>query len=147
VGEIRRAREVKTKIPPGLMEGSRIRLRGQGNEGPKGNGDLFLQIHLASDSRFTVEGATLETKVQVMPWIAALGGEITVPTLEGAVRVRVPKASRSGNRLRLAGKGLGKPGQRGDLFARLEIDNPSALTPEMENLFRQMEEKSNARVS
>jgi curved DNA-binding protein len=147
VGEVRRAREVTTKIPAGLLDGARIRLRGQGNEGRSGRGDLYLRIRLIPDPRFKMDGANLETDSSVTPWRAALGGEIEVPTLEGAVRVRVPKGARSGNVLRLAGKGLGKPGARGDLFVRLKIDNPSIVSPEMESLFKQMEEKSDARLS
>jgi len=147
VGEVRREREVKTKIPAGLVDGSRIRLRGQGNEGPRGNGDLYLRIQLRPDPRFTIAGADLETEFRVMPWIAALGGEIGVPTLDGTIRLRVPKGSHTGGRLRLAGKGLGKPGDRGNLYVRLVIDNPPALTPEMEKLFERWQENFNARVS
>jgi curved DNA-binding protein len=145
VGEIHRAREVTTKIPPGLLDGSRIRLRGQGSEGPKGRGDLYLRIRLIADPRFTLDGADLETETVVTPWRAALGGEITVATLDGPLRVRVPKRTRAGNRLRLAGKGLGKPAERGDLFVRLRIDNPPVITPEMEALLKQLEEKSDVR--
>ncbi len=145
--EVQRAREVKTKIPAGLLDGSRIRLRGQGNEGPKGRGDLYLRIHLIPNTRFRMDGANLETDASVTPWRAALGGEISVATLDGPLRVRVPKGTHAGNVLRLAGKGLGKPNDRGDLFVRLQIDNPPVITPEMEALLKQLEEKSDARVS
>jgi curved DNA-binding protein len=147
VGEVRRAREVTTKLPAGLLDGSRIRLRGQGSEGAKGRGDLYLRIHLMPDPRFRMDGANLETDAGITPWRAALGGEMSVATLDGPVRVRVPKGARAGNVLRLAGKGLGKPNERGDLFVRLRIDNPPVITPEMEALFKQLEEKSDARVS
>ena len=147
VGEVQRQRNVTAHIPPGLLDGGRIRLRGQGNEGARGRGDLYLRIRLAPDPRFRVQGANLETTVPVTPWRAALGGDIPVAILDGTVRVRIPKGTRTGTRLRIAGKGLGKAGQRGDLFVRVEIDNPAVLSPDIEALFRQMEEKSNAGLS
>jgi DnaJ-class molecular chaperone len=142
LGEIRRPREVKTRIPPGLTEGSRIRLRGQGNEGARGRGDLYLQIHLRPDARYQIEGTSLETPLRVTPWEAALGSEAVVQTLEGPVRIKIAKGTHTGKRLRLAGKGLGKPAARGDLFIRIEIDIPDKLSPKAEALFKQMEEDS-----
>jgi len=142
VGEIRRPREVKSRIPPGLSEGSRIRLKGQGNEGPGGRGDLYLQIHLRPDPRYRIDGSNLETTLRVMPWEAALGSEAVVQTLDGPVRIKVARLTHAGKRLRLAGKGLGKPGARGDLFIRVEIDIPDALSQKAEALFKQMEEDS-----
>ena len=142
LGEIRRPREVKTRIPAGLTEGSRIRLKGQGNEGARGRGDLYLQIHLRPDPRYRIDGKNLETLLRVMPWDAALGSEAAVQTLEGPVRIKIAKGTHAGKRLRLAGKGLGKPGARGDLFIRVEIDIPDTLSPRTEALFKQMEEDS-----
>jgi curved DNA-binding protein len=142
IGEIRRPREVKTRIPPGLTDGSRIRLKAQGNEGPRGRGDLYLLVHLRPDPRYRVEGKNLETVLRVMPWAAALGSEAVVETLEGPVRIKIAKQTHAGHRLRLAGKGLGKPGARGDLFIRVEIDIADALSPEMEALYKKMEEAS-----
>jgi DnaJ-class molecular chaperone len=140
LGEIRRPREVKTRIPPGLTDGSRIRLKGQGNEGTRGRGDLYLQIHLRPDPRFQIDGLALETTLRVMPWEAALGSEAVVETLDGPVRIKIAKGTHTGKRLRLAGKGLGKPGARGDLFIRIEIDIPDTLSPKTEALFKQLED-------
>jgi len=142
VGEIRRQREVKAKIPRGLKEGDRIRLKGQGNEGRHGRGDLYLSIHLSLDPGFKVDGINLEMKARVMPWAAALGSEISVETLDGQVRMRLPRATHTGTRLRLPGKGLGKTDERGDLFVRVEIDIPSSLTPKAEGLLKQWEDES-----
>ncbi len=144
VGEVRRQREVKTRIPGGLRPESRIRLKGQGNEGPRGRGDLFLTIHLLPEARFRLDGLNLETDVVVMPWQAALGAEVMVPTAHGPVRVKIPKGTHTGARLRLAGKGLGNPGARGDVFARVQIDIPGKLSPEAEALFRKLEEEAHA---
>ena len=144
VGEVRRQRDVKTKIPPGLLPGARIRLKGQGNEGPRARGDLYLTIRLRPHPDFKLDGANLETAVRTMPWQAALGSTVSVPTLEGPLRMRLPKGTHAGTRLRLAGKGIGKPGARGDLFARVEIDIPDSLSPKAEGLFAQLEEESHA---
>src|ERR1035437_7859541 len=73
LGEIRRPRDVKTRIPPGLTEGGRLRVKGQGNEGARGRGDLYLDIHLRPDPRYRIDGANLEIILRVMPWVAALG--------------------------------------------------------------------------
>jgi len=140
VGEIRKPRDIKTRIPAGLLEGSRIRLKGQGNEGSNRHGDLYLTIRLLPDPRFSVSGQTLENVTRVLPWQAALGAEVSVTTLEGPLRIRIPKDTHTGKRLRLAGKGLGKPNERGDLFTRIEIDIPDTVTPKMEALFKQMQE-------
>ena len=140
LGEIRRPREVKTRIPAGLTDGARIRLKGQGNEGARGRGDLYLEIHLRPDPRFRIEGADLDTPLRVPPWDAALGSEAVVQTLDGPVRIKIAKGTHTGKRLRLAGKGLGKPGARGDLFIRVEIDLPDRLSPKAEALFKQMKE-------
>lgn len=142
VGEVRHQREVKSRIPPGLISGSRIRLKGQGNEGSQVRGDLYLNIRLAPHPNFRVDGLNLETKVRVMPWQAALGTEMAIQTLDGSLRMRIPKGTHTGSRLRLAGKGLGKPGARGDLFTRVVIDIPESLSPKAEALFKQMEEET-----
>jgi curved DNA-binding protein len=144
LGELRRPRDVKTRIPAGLTEGSRIRLKGQGNESPRGRGDLYLLIHLRPDLRYRIEGNHLETTLRVMPWVAALGSEAVVETLEGPVRIKIAKQTHSGHRLRLAGKGLGKPGARGDLFIRVEIDIPQNFSTKAEALYKQLEEDSHA---
>lgn len=144
VGEVRHGREVKTKIPPGLLPGGRIRLKGQGNEGSGTRGDLYLTIRLMPHPGFKVDGANIESTVRVMPWQAALGATVSVQTLEGPLRARLPKGTHAGTRLRFKGKGLGKSAERGDLFAKVEIDIPDVLSPKAEALFAQLEEESHA---
>jgi len=146
VGEIRREREIKAKIPAGLIEGSRIRLKGQGNEGTRTRGDLYLRVHLIADPRFKIEGKDLETTARIMPWQAALGSQISVQTLEGSLRVRIPQGTHAGQRLRVAGRGLGKLGARGDLFVRIEIDVPTRLSPKAETRWKQLEEEAHERI-
>ena len=143
VGEIQNERTIKTRIPPGLQDGSRIRLKGQGNEGASDRGDLYLRIHLLPDPRFTVNGSDLETTVPLMPWQAVLGAEVTVDTLDGPVRIRIPRGTPTGKRFRLTGKGLGKGAKaRGDLFARAEIAMPTKISSRAEALYKQLQEEA-----
>lgn len=133
-------KNLTVKIPPGVQEGSRIRLKGQGGEGQNGGarGDLFLKVHLLPHPVFTVRGNDLETEVLIAPDQAVLGDRVTVPTLDGAVTVKVPPGTGRGKRLRLRGKGLpGKDG-RGNLYAVIGIDIPTRVTAAEEELYQQL---------
>src|SRR5919201_96546 len=98
----------QVKIPRGVHEGQRIRLAGQGEPGERGgrSGDLFLRVRLARHPDFTVEGSDLIHEVKIAPWQAVLGTTLTVPTLEGNVRLKVPPGTQSGQRFRLRGRGV-----------------------------------------
>jgi len=135
-------------VPPGVSNGSRIRLAGQGGQGADGGGagDLYLRVRLKPDRRFHVEGHNLRTSVDVAPWEAALGAEVQVPTLEGVATVKVPPGTSSGQSLRLRGKGLPRrSGQAGDLLATLRIVVPKTLSPRERNLFEQLSRESSFR--
>lgn len=121
-------RTLKVNIPAGVREGAKLRLGGQGHPGAGATGDLYLKIRYAAHSRFTVSNKDLEVEARVMPWVAVLGGPIRVPTLEGEVELNLPAGSGSGRKMRLRGKGLGTPGERGDLMVRVGIDVPRELT-------------------
>lgn len=142
VGEIRRQREVKTKIPPGLTSGGRIRLKGQGYEGSHVRGDLYLNIRLLPHPDFKIDGKNLETTLVIRPWQAVLGSSANVLSLDGPVSIRIPEGSHTGTRLRLSGKGLGKPTERGDLFIRIVIDIPNSVSPKAKELYKQIQEES-----
>ena len=128
------------KIPAGVHEGSRIRLKGQGGEGYAGGakGDLYLKVRLLPHPRFRVQGDDLETGVVLRPEQAVLGDQVSVPTLDGPVKMKVPAGIKAGRRLRLRGKGMPRKDGRGDEFVRVIIDIPDTLTPEEENLYRQL---------
>lgn len=128
------------KIPPGVREGSRIRLKGQGGEGLSGGapGDLYLKVRLLPHPVFKVQDYDLETELVLRPEQAALGDELSVITLDGPVNVKVPAGIRAGKRLRLRGKGLPRQGARGDQYVRVIIDLPEHLTEEEEQLYRQL---------
>ena len=129
---------LRARIPKGAVDGQRLRLRGKGGAGMNGGpaGDLYLQIVLEPHPLYKARGHDLEIEVPITPWEAALGAEVDVPTLEGRVTMRVPAGSKGGQKLRLAGKGLPKPGSgAGDLYAALEIVVPSTLTARERELY------------
>lgn len=138
-------RDFDVEIPPGVRDGQRIRLAGQGSSGAGGGsaGDLFLRVRLRPDPRFHVEGRNLYVPLPVTPWEAALGAEVPVPTLDGSARVRVPPGSSTGRRLRLRGQGLpGQSGSAGDLYAEVAVHVPKKLTKRERELFEQLADTS-----
>ncbi len=134
-------RDINVKLPRGLRDGAVIRLRGQGREAGGRAGDLYLKIRVAPDPRFELDGDDLRVQVEVTPWDAALGAEISVPSPAGPVTVKLPAGSGSGRRLRLAGRGLPrKDGGHGDLYAVVTLALPDKLSPQQLALFRQLKE-------
>ena len=141
-GQVRtRVQNIQVKIPPGVTDGTRIRLTGKGGEGIGGGapGDLYLKVHIEPHPRFTTDGHNLQTEVALAPWEAALGTTVQVVTMDGTVNLKVPPGSQSGQKLRLRGKGFPKKGgQRGDLIVRLKIVVPKDLTAREKELFAEM---------
>jgi curved DNA-binding protein len=102
-------------------------------------GDLYLQIHLDPHPLFRASGHDLDLEVPLAPWEAALGAQVEIPTLTGRVTMKVPPGAKGGQRLRLAGKGLPKPGGgAGDLYANLTIEVPNPLTDSEKKLFEEL---------
>jgi curved DNA-binding protein len=133
------------RIPRGATDGQRLRLRGKGAPGTNGGppGDLYLQIALDPHPLYRVSGHDLDIDVPLAPWEAALGAEVEIPTMEGRVTMKVPPGSKAGQKLRLAGKGLPKPGGgAGDLYAVLSITVPATLTERERKLYEEMREVS-----
>lgn len=141
---VRQKRTLNVKIPAGVIEGERIRLKGQGAPGigDAPAGDLYLQIKFAPHPMYLVDGASLTITVPLAPWEAALGCKMQVPTLDGAVSVTVPANSQNGKRMRIKGKGLGKSDKRGDLYLVLRIVLPESSTEKERALWRQLSEQS-----
>ena len=131
----------QVKIPRGVHEGQRIRLRGQGEAGARGgkSGDLFLRVRLARHPDFVVEGSDLIHEVKIAPWQAVLGTELVVPTLEGNVRLKIPPATQGGQRFRLRGRGLpSASGKRGDLYVVVQINIPKKITEREKELWSEL---------
>lgn len=141
-GEKSGVKTLTVKIPPGVSEGSRIRLKNQGGAGLNGggSGDLYLKVRLLPHPAFKVSGQDLETEITLRPEQAVLGDRVSVPTLDGPVNLKIPAGIRVGKRLRLKGKGLPVRGGRGDEYVRVKIDLPENLSAEEENLYRQIAE-------
>lgn len=125
---------LKVKIPPGVREGQKIRLAGQGAPGKNGgpSGDLLISVSVAPHAYFSREGNDLSLEVPITVREAMLGAEIEIPTLDGPVKLRVPPGSQSGQKLRLKGKGVPGTGKRanGHLYAVLNIHVPNADSSE-----------------
>jgi len=129
------------KIPKGVREGQRIRLAGQGGEGgARGEaGDLYLKVRLQQHPDFRFEGSSIHHEVEVPPWQAVLGGELTIPTPDGRAKLRIPAGTQNGRKFRIPGRGLPeKGGARGDFYAVVEIAVPESLTPEQKALWEKL---------
>jgi curved DNA-binding protein len=138
-------RDYEVSIPPGVRDGQRIRLAGEGSRGAGGGppGDLFLRVRIKPHPRFRLEGRDIYVDIPVTPWEAVLGATVEVPTLDGTSRVKVPPGSSTGRKLRLRGQGMpSTKGEPGDLYAVVKIEVPRKPTPEERELFEQL-----ARVS
>jgi curved DNA-binding protein len=128
-------RSYNVRIPAGVRSGQRIRLAGQGGRGGDGAGDLYLRVQLRPSEQFRLDGDDVYTPLPVTPWEAALGASVSLPTLDGSVRLKVPAGSSTGRKIRLKAKGYPSgDGGRGDLFAELRVEVPSELTAEEREL-------------
>ena len=139
------SRTYVVNIPAGVRQGQRIRLAGQGARSVSGGpaGDLYLRVQIQPHSDFRLEGLDLYTTLEIMPWVAALGGKARLKTLDGPVNVKVPPGSSSGRKIRLRGKGYPGPGgRRGDLYAEIRVVVPRQLSPEQKKLFEKLAEVS-----
>ena len=129
-------RTVDVRIPPGVVTGSRVRVSGEGEQGVGGaeSGHLYLRVRLAPHPVFELKDRDLHVRVQVPVTTAVLGGEAEVQTLAGKpARLRIPPLTQNGQVFRLKGYGMpavGKPEEKSDLYARVEVQLPTQLTSE-----------------
>ena len=147
-GEADRTDTYQVRIPPGVREGQRIRLAGQGSAGRDGglSGDLFLRVRLARHPDFSVQAADLYYDLDVAPWEAALGVQAKIPTLDGLTSLRVPPGSAGESQLRLRGLGLPKAdGTRGDIYATIHLRMPPIASPAERALWEQLASASTFR--
>lgn len=134
-------RSVDVRIPAGVDDGSRVRVSGEGEHGAVGGaaGDLYLRVRLAPHPRFERRGRDLYVRVPVPVTTAVLGGEAEAPSVDGKhLRLKVPPATQNGQVLRLKGHGMpavGRPAERGDLYATVDVRLPRSLTPEQAQLY------------
>ena len=133
-------KSLEVNIPAGIKEGARIRLSGQGDQGYAGGpaGDLYLKVTIAAHHRFSLDGLNVILDLPLAPWEAALGAEVTVPTLDGNVNLRIAPGSNSGRKLRLRGKGLGNASNKGDQFVRIKIVVPDSATEKQTEMWEEL---------
>jgi len=130
------SRTLEVTIPAGIRPGQSIRLAGQG----EGGGDLMIEIAYQEHPEFELDGLNVIYTLTVMPWEAALGAMISVPTLGGKVNLKVPEGADSGMRLRLKGRGMPSKTHKGDQLVDIEVSAPAAVTEEQKALYAKMAE-------
>ena len=147
-GRIRRAKKLSVKIPPGVDNGDRVRLSGEGEAGRNGgpSGDLYVEVQVREHPIFERDGMHLSCEVPVSFATAALGGSVEVPTLDGPVTLKIPTESQSGRVFRLREKGVKsvRGSARGDLFCRVVVETPVHLSHDQRTLLREFEESLKA---
>jgi len=147
-GRVKQNKTLNVKIPAGVDEGDRIRLSGEGEAGVNGGptGDLYVVVHLKEHPIFQREGANLHCEMPISFSTAALGGEIEVPTLDGAAKMKIPVETQTGSVFRLRGKGI-KPlrsSEHGDLMVHVVVETPVRLTEKQKDLLREFESSTQA---
>ena len=135
-------KEVDVKIPAGLGDGQQIRLKGQGLPGAGAPGDALITVHIADDPRFKRDGADLRLDLPITLYEAVLGGQVRVPTLDGAVSLTIPPDTSSGRVFRLRGKGMPQKSGAGDLLATVRIVLPEERDQALEELMRARRENN-----
>jgi molecular chaperone DnaJ len=141
-GVERAERTIDVDIPAGVSSGDYLTVRGSGNAAPRGGarGDVLVVIEVEEDDRFHRDGADLIHQLPITFSQAALGADIEVPTIDGAVRLKIAPGTQSGRLLRLRGKGLPhlQSAARGDLIVRVVVWTPTSLNAQQEALFRRL---------
>ena len=146
-GRVQKERTLSVNIPPGVEDGTRIRLAGEGEAGVQGGpaGDLYIFLSLASHKFFQRDGADLHCRVPVSMVTAAMGGEFEVPTIDqGKTKVKVPSGTQSGRRFRVASKGMPvlRSRQMGDMYVQVVVETPQNLTKKQKELLAEFEKLS-----
>jgi molecular chaperone DnaJ len=148
-GKIRENRRIQIKVPPGVDTGSKLRIRGQGEEGERGGppGDLFVFINVEPHDFFSRDGDDIICRIPISFPQAALGAEIEVPTLDGKKKLTIPKGVESGDLLRVKGEGFPKLRGygRGDQIVQVIVKTPKNLTRHQEEILREFDELSSKR--
>lgn len=137
---VRTTKNYEVKIPPGTVDNSKIRLKGQGNPGFGGGppGDLYLKINIAPHPQYKIKREDLLKEVKVSPWEAILGTKINVATLNGKIQMTIPPGTQSGQRFRLKGKGIPKKNRPGDLYIKIRIVVPKEVQGEERKLLERL---------
>jgi curved DNA-binding protein len=144
-GQVTKTETHQVKIPAGVTEGQKLRVAGRGEAGAGGGaaGDLYLRVKLAKHPDFEVENHNLIFEVELAPWEAVLGAEISVPTLNGRVNIRIPPGTQSGQKLRVRGRGLPlRAGGSGDLIVETRVEVPAQVNEAERKIWEQLARES-----
>lgn len=147
-GENGKSETYQVRIPPGVREGQRLRLGSKGERGVGGGpaGDLYLRVRIAPHPDYSVEQGDLYYELDLAPWEAVLGTNVSVPLLDGRVNMRIPPGTTSGQKFRLRGKGLPRQGGgEGDLYVVTKIEVPDQITERERALWERLQQESRFR--
>jgi curved DNA-binding protein len=142
------AKSVEMKVPPGIKDGARLRLAGQGDPGTGGSGpagDMYVRVQVQPHPVFTLKGTSIHIDLPVAPWEAVLGAEVEVPTLGGSVKMKLPPGTQNGVKMRLKNRGMPSEGVRGDQIVTVRVLVPTEVTDRERHLFRQLRDISHFR--
>lgn len=150
-GRLTKERNLSVNVPPGVEDGTRIRLAGEGEAGVRGGppGDLYIFLSIAPHPFFQRDGADLHCRVPISMVAAALGGGFEVPTIDGGkTRVKIPEGTQSGRRFRLQGKGMPvlRAKQTGDMYVQVAVETPQNLTKRQKELLAEFERQSSEKT-
>ncbi len=146
-GRLTKERTLSVNIPAGVEDGTRIRLAGEGEAGLRGGptGDLYIFLSIKPHEFFQRDGADLFCRVPISMTVAALGGEIEVPTIDGKkARVAVPEGTQAGKQFRLRSKGMPvlRSGQAGDMYIQVSVETPVNLSRRQKELLKEFEQEA-----
>lgn len=141
------AKNIRITIPAGVENGQKIKIKGHGGAGTNGgpHGDLYITFHIINNTKFKRDGNDLHANADIDLYTAVLGGEITIDTFDGKVKLKVKPETQNGTRIRLKGKGFPvykKEGESGDLIISLEVNIPTNLTEKQKSLFEELKNLS-----
>ena len=143
VGKVKTTKTLEVKIPAGIDDGMRIRSSGNGEPGVNGGpaGDLYVEIHIKQHAMFQRDGDDLHCEMPIAFSVAALGGELEIPTLSGSAAISIPEGTQSGKTFRLRGKGIKgiRSGYPGDLYCHVQIETPVRLTEHQKKLLKEFD--------
>lgn len=143
-GSVRDKRDIKVRVPAGVEDGSRLKLRGEGEAGVNGGptGDLYVVLQVAPHSIFQRDGAQILCEIPISMVQAALGAEVEVPTLDGVSKLDIPPGTQTGKLFSLRGKGVKdlRSGRRGDQVVRVVVETPTRLSKQQKKLLKEFEE-------
>jgi molecular chaperone DnaJ len=144
-GLVSKTKQIKVTIPPGVEDGNKLRVRGEGDAGPNGGppGDLYIFLRVKEDTKFRREGPEIYSDASISYIDAILGASIKTPVVDGEVTIKVPPGTQPGQVMRLKGNGaprLGNPGSRGDHYVTMNVEIPKELSKEEEDLIQQLKD-------